>query len=253
MLVLCFHFPMSLCQGSPFIHSFPAFKSEMTDYHNRDNNNYNYRIAAAAAATILTVAIIIATSSIMMMMTTPSAATTTTEAETTMPASSSGVELSPQPIYEERSPPGIITPINETHGVITFSGNGVLTLPNTTQTINTAHNGTALISFTTPSGYAKETIRTENGETATATVYEIVQLNPAAPGEGKGIVIAVFHTNSTGRLAPLNGLILTGIDEFYANQTGLLTLWEWQSGIPLPPATTMEESPSSPTKQQPAS
>ena len=196
-------------------------------------------------------AIIIATSS-MMMTTTPSAATTTTEAETTMPASSSGVELSPQPIYEERSPPGNITRINQTHAISTFSGNGTLTLPNTTQTINTAHNGTALISFTTPSGYAKETIRTENGETATATVYEIVQLNPATPGEGKGIVIAVFHTNSTGRLAPLNGLILTGIDEFYANQTGLLTLWEWQSGIPLPPAATMEESPSSPTKQQPA-
>jgi hypothetical protein len=108
------------------------------------------------------------------------------------------------------------------------------------------HNGTAVISFTTSSDYAKETIRTENGETAAATVYEIVQFNPAAPGEGKGIVIAVFHTNSTGRLAPLNGLILAGINEFYGNQTGLLTLWEWHSGIPLPPDTTMEESPSSP-------
>ena len=169
---------------------------------------------AAAAATILTVAII-ATSN--MMMTAPSAATTTTEAETTTPASLSGVELSPQPIYQERSPSGNITRINQTHAISIFSGNGMLTLPNTTQTINTTHNGTALISSTTSSGYAKETIRTENGETATATVYEIVQLNPAAPGEGKGIVIAVFHTNSTGRLAPLNGLILTGIDEFYVN------------------------------------
>jgi hypothetical protein len=216
-------------------------KSEMTYYHNGDNNNCRI---ASASATILTVAIIIATSS--MMMITPSAAITTTEAETTMPASSSGVELSPQPIYQERSLPGNITRINQTHAISTFSGNGMLTLPNTTQTINTTHNGTALISSTTPSGYAKETIRTENGETVNATVYEIVQLNPAAPGEGKGIVIAAFHTNSTDRLAPLNGLILTGIDEFYANQTGLLTLWEWQSGIPLPPATTMEESPSSP-------
>ena len=212
----------------------------MTYRYNRNNNNYRI---AAATATILTVAIIIAISS--MMMSAPSAATMTTEAETTTPASSSGVELSQQPIYQERSPPGNITPINQTHAISTFSGNGMLTLPNSTQTINTTHNGTALISFTTSSGYAKETIRTENGETATSTVYEIVQFNPAAPGGGKGIVIAVFHTNSTGRLAPLNGLILTGIDEFYANQTGLLTLWEWQSGIPLPPTTTttMEEPP----------
>jgi hypothetical protein len=221
-------------------------KCEMTYCRNKNNNN-NYRIAAAAAApeTTLTVAIIIAISG-MMMVTAPSAATTITEAETTTPASSSGVELSPQPIYQERSPPGNITRINQTHAISTFSGNGTLTLPNTTQTINTTHNGTALISFTTSSGYAKETIRTENGETAAGTVYEIVQFNPAAPGEGKGIVIAVFYTNSTGRLAPLNGLILAGIDEFYANQTGLLTLWEWQNGIPLPPDTTMEESPSSP-------
>ena len=217
----------------------------MTYCHNKNNNN-NYRIAAAAPETTLTVAIIIAISGMMMMVTAPLAATTTTEAETTTPASSSGVELSPQPIYQERSPPGDITRINQTHAISTFSGNGTLTLPNTTQTINTTHNGTAVISFMTSSGYAKETIRTENGETAAATVYEIVQFNPAAPGEGKGIVIAVFHTNSTGRLASLNGLILAGIDEFYANQTGLLTLWEWHSGIPLPPDTTLEESPSSP-------
>ena len=217
----------------------------MTYCHSKNNNN-NCRIAAAAPETTLTVAAIIIAISGMMMVTAPSAATTTTEAETTTPASSSGVELSPQPIYQERSPPGNITRINQTHAISTFSGNGTLTLPNTTQTINTTHNGTAVISFMTSSGYAKETIRTENGETAAGTVYEIVQFNPAAPGEGKGIVIAVFHTNSTGRLAPLNGLILAGIDEFYANQTGLLTLWEWQNGVPLPPDTTTEESPSSP-------
>lgn len=244
MFVLCFHF--SLCVSVEGVLLFIMFllKCEMTYCHNKNNNN-NYLIAAAAPETTLTVAIIIAISG-MMMVTPPSAATTTTEAEITTPVSSSGVELSPQPIYQERSPPGTITRINQTHAISTFSGNGTLTLPKTTETINTTHNGTALISFTTSSGYAKETIRTENGETAASTVYEIVQFNPAAPGEGKGIVIAVFYTNSTGRLAPLNGLILAGIDEFYANQTGLLTLWEWQNGIPLPRDTTMEESPSSP-------
>jgi hypothetical protein len=174
--------------------------------------------------------------------------TTSTTTTTTPPASSSsgGVELSPQPIYEERSPPGAITSINETHGVLTYSGNGMLTLPNTTETINTTHNGTAVLSFTTTSGQGKETIRTEDGETATATVYEIVQFNnPAAlGGEGKGIVTAVFQTNSTGVLAPLNGMIAVGIDEISPTDESHITLWKWESGIPLPTSTTgAEETP----------
>jgi hypothetical protein len=111
----------------------------------------------------------------------------------------------------------------------------MLTLPNATQTINTTHNGTAVISFMTSSGYGKETVRTENGETATATMYEIVQLNnPAAlGGEGKGIVTAVFQTNSTAMLAPLNGTIAVGIDEISPTNESHITLWKWESGIPL--------------------
>ena len=180
--------------------------------------------------------------------TTTGNATNTTSTTITPPASSSGVELSPQPIYEERSPPGAITPINETHGILTYSGNGMLTLPNTTETINTTHNGTAVLSFTTTSGQGKETIRTEDGsETATATVYEIVQFNnPAAlGGEGKGIVTAVFQTNSTGVLAPLNGTIAVGVDNISPTDESHITLWKWESGIPLSTSTTAgaEETP----------
>ena len=168
--------------------------------------------------------------------TTTGDATNTTSTTTTTTTTTSQPELSPQPIYEERSPPGNLTPINETHGILTFTGSGMLTLPNTTQTINTTHNGTAVLSFTTTSGYGKETIRTENGETATATMYEIVQFNnPAAlGGEGKGIVTAVFQTNSTGMLAPLNGTIAVGIDEISPTDESHITLWKWESGIPLP-------------------
>src|SRR5215216_5242994 len=142
------------------------------------------------------------TSSIAIPAASATPATTGNATNTTTTTTSSQPELSPQPIYEERSPPGAITPINETHGILTYSGNGMLTLPNTTQTINTTHNGTAVLSFTTTSGQGKETIRTEDGETATATVFEIVQFNnPAAlGGEGKAIVTAIFQTNSTGVL-----------------------------------------------------
>jgi hypothetical protein len=126
----------------------------------------------------------------------------------------------------------------------------MLTLPNTTQTINTTHNGTAIISFTTSSGYGRETIRTQAGETVTATVYEIVQFNnPAAAtpeGGGKGIVTAVFQTNSTGMLAPLNGVIAAGIDDMSPSGESRVTLWRWESGIPLPTAAT-----TTPTEEPP--
>jgi hypothetical protein len=93
----------------------------------------------------------------------------------------------------------------------------------------------------------KEILTTEDGsESATSTFYEITRFNIQS-GEGRGIAIATFHTNSTtGVLAPLNGMILTGIDELYPDQTGRQTLWEWQSGIPLPPPmTTASPEPSS--------
>jgi hypothetical protein len=184
--------------------------------------------AAIIATTIMSLLVI--TSNI----TPPAAASTTNSNTTTTSSQSSAIDLSPQPLYQERSPEPSITPINQTHATLAFSGDGVLTLPNTTQTINTTSNGTGLISFSTQSGYARETIRTENGsETATATFYEIVQFNPEASGGGggKGIVTAVFQTNSTGILAPLNGMIAAGIDEVMSTGESHVTLWRWESGI----------------------
>jgi hypothetical protein len=188
------------------------------------------------------------TSSIAIPAASATPATTTGNATntTTTTTTASQPELSPQPIYEERSPPGDITPINETHGIFTFSGNGMLTLPNTTETINTTHNGTAVASFTTTSAQGKETIRTEDGEIATVTLYEIVQFsNPALGVEGKGIVTAVFHTDSTGVLAPLNGTIAVGVDEISPTGESHITLWKWESGIPLSTGSTAtaEDSP----------
>jgi hypothetical protein len=208
---------------------------------NKKNNRY---VITATATIIFTLAIMTAS----IMATAPAAATTTTATTT---SSEPGIELSPQPIYQERSSPGNITPINQTHGFFTFTGNGMLTLPNTTQTINTTHNGTAIISFTTSSAYGRETIRTQAGETVTATVYEIVQFNnpAAATPEGggvKGIVTAVFQTNSTGMLAPLNGVIAAGIDDMSPSGESRVTLWRWESGIPLPTAAT-----TTPTEEPP--
>src|SRR3712207_5763037 len=111
------------------------------------------------------------------------------------------------------------------------------TLFRSNQTINVISNGSAIFSFATPSAIAKETIRAPNGETVTTTFYEIIQFsNPAeAPlGGGKGIKIIIFHTNSTGMLAPLDGVIAAGINDLQPSGESELTAWRWESGIPLP-------------------
>ena len=156
---------------------------------------------------------------------------TTIISNSTTDTASSGIELSQQPVLQERTRTVSQTPINYAHMSITFTGNGTLTLPNNIDTIvNFTSNGSALISFVAQSVQGTETIRTENGETATITFYEIVKFNPAT-SEGKGIITAEVNTNPTGTLASLNGMILAGIDDIQSNGESNVTLWEWESRI----------------------
>ena len=230
--------------------------------HLTNKKNNSYVIAAASVAVALFTFAIMATAASNMATITPAAATTTTTAGNTTTTTSSeplsGRKLSSQPIYQESTPPGNVIPINQTHIGATHTGNGTLTLPNSNQTINTTSNGTAIASLATPSAIAKTTIRAPNGETATITIYEIIQFNnPAeAPlGGGKGIKAIIFHTNSTGMLAPLNGVIAVGMNIIQPNGESELTAWRWESGIPLPTTgtpsnTTMDESsPTSPMNE----
>jgi len=114
-------------------------------------------------------------------------------------------------------------------------------LSNSSETIRTTSTGSGIVSII--GSFAGQVIlTTEDGsENATAISYEIARSNKEE-GIGKGIAIAIIHTNSTGRLAPLDGMILVGQEEFQPDGRALLTYWEWQSGIPLPSATTEEPS-----------
>src|SRR5918992_2532586 len=164
---------------------------------------------------------------------------------TTKSAAYSEIELSLQPIYQEHVRDVSETLINQTHAQLVVEGNGTLTLPNSTETIKTISTGGGMVSiFSTFAG--KVILSTEDGsENATATSYEIARSNKEQ-GIGKGIAIAIIHTNSTGRLAPLDGMILVGLEEFQPDGRALLTYWEWQSGIPyvkLKLQSMMQESP----------
>jgi hypothetical protein len=207
---------------------------------NKKNNRY-----VRITATIFTLAIIAVAASSMATAPVAEATATTTEATTTPPVpSSSGIELSPEPVYQERQITVGETAVNQTHVQLDMSGNGTLTLPNTTETISTTSTGSLIVSLD-GTGAGKEVITTEDGsESVTATIYAIARLGMEG---GRGITIALLDTDSTGRLAPLDGMILAGQFEIPPppEEAALITLWEWQSGIPLPPrtATPLEEPP----------
>ncbi len=205
------------------------------------NNRY-----IITAATIFTLAIMIAAVSSMATAPTSATATTTTEEPTTTTTTPpEGIELSPEPVFQEQLRVVNETPINQTHFQITFSGNGTLTLPNTTETISTTTTGSVIVSME-GTAVGEAVISTEDGtENATMKIYAIARFG-IEEGTGRGILIALVHTDSTGRLAPLDGMIWAGQQEFPSEEISSVTLWEWQSGIPLPTATT-----TTPTEEPP--
>lgn len=165
--------------------------------------------------------------------TTSSAITTLiSDSNTTNTATSSAIDLSEQPVLQERTRVESEIQINYAFMSITFTGNGTLTLPNTNinNKVNFTSNGSALISFATQSAQGTETIRTNDGTTATLTYYEIAKFNPTTR-EGEGIIIAEVSTNPNGPLASLNGMILAGIDDIRPNGESNVMLWEWESRI----------------------
>jgi hypothetical protein len=205
---------------------------------NKKNNRY-----VRITATIFTLAIIAVAASSMATAPVAEATATTTEATTTPPVpSSSGIELSPEPVYQERQITVGETAVNQTHVQLDMSGNGTLTLPNTTETISTTSTGSLIVSLD-GTGAGKEVITTEDGSgCVTATFYAIARFGMEG---GRGIMITLLDTDSTGRLAPLDGMILAGQFEIPPppEEAALITLWEWQSGIPLPTGTTTATTP----------
>ncbi len=183
---------------------------------------------------MLTLIAVAATPLMAVEVQTAAAPTTTTTiiGNSTTDITSPGIELSQQPILKEQTRTVSETPINYAHMSITYTGNGTLTLPNDhiDTIVNFTINGSALVSLVTQSAQGTETLRTEDGETAIATFYEIAKFNPAT-GDGNGIITAEIDTNPAGTLVPLNGMILIGTDDIQSNGESNVTFWEWESGI----------------------
>jgi hypothetical protein len=153
---------------------------------------------------------------------------TNTTAITTTSLSSSEIHLSPQPIWEERVRNTGVTPFNQTHSIITFFGNGTLTVPDTGETIYVTNNGTAISSSVTGTSFGRASFFAEDGDSTAITFYEIVKEDPATL-QTRGITTAVFDSNGTGSLVPFNGMIVVGLHEEPPNEDGVTTtLWKWE-------------------------
>jgi hypothetical protein len=137
------------------------------------------------------------TCSILLVSITLMTTTSLAQEENNTTVSSFVLDYSPSPIVDEVVINTGETPINETHTIVTFIGNGTMTVPDTGKTINQSNHGYAIISPVagspgTLSSYGKETVLSEDdGNTTSFTYYEIIQSDTANP-QGKGIIIAVY-------------------------------------------------------------
>ena len=249
------------------INNIPFTQGYKMNHLNERKNSY-FMVAASIATALFALSIIITASSVTATPATASTAAgnnTTTTTNTTAatdagattssssPLPSSGLELSAQPIWDETVRTTGIFPINQTHSMATFEGNGTMTVPDTGETINMTNNGTAFGNIVpqannTVVSYGRENVfSVDDGDTSAITFFEIIQYDPAT-FRGDGLVTAVFDNNATGSLAPFNGMLVVGThEEDPATQTVIIRLWEWESGIPIPApnaaTTTMGGAP----------
>ena len=131
--------------------------------------------------------------------------------------------LAEKPFLIEHGRTLAANPINQTHIQISLAGNGTITLPNSTETVMTKDIGSAIARLTPTGNIAQGQIHisTEDGsENATVFFTEIGQ-------NEKGIGVAYFTTNSTGRLAFLDNMVGVIQDEVQPNGDTFITAWAW--------------------------
>ena len=181
-----------------------------------------FAAAGIGMATLLsTTEVISANASIII----PTGGATETN-ETIMPRSNSNsISLAEKPFLVEHGRTVAANPINQTHIQISLTGNGTITLPNSTETVKTTKDTGSAIARLTPTGNivnGQIHISTEDGsENATVFFTEIGQ-------NQKGIGVAYFTTNSTGNLAFLNNMVAVIEDEIQPNGDTFITAWEWR-------------------------
>ena len=94
-----------------------------------------------------------------------------------------------------------------------LSGGGVLNLPNATNLLNFTSEGNEITDAATSAVVSNETLTlVSGGESAKVSMFQIAHYR-SDDGVQRNAVIGIFATNSTGALAPLDGMIGMGESE----------------------------------------
>jgi hypothetical protein len=153
----------------------------------------------------------------------PAEATETSESIATS-NNNTAISLAEKPFLVEEGKTIAATPINQTHMQITLAGNGTITLPNSTETVKTKDTGNAIARLT-PTGniaHGQIHISTEDGNEKATVFFTEIGKNE------KGIGVAYFITNSTGKLAFLNNMVGVIQDELQPNGNTFISVFEWK-------------------------
>jgi hypothetical protein len=144
--------------------------------------------------------------------------------ESIAPTNTNAIILAEKPFLVEHGKTVAATPINQTHIQISLTGNGTITLPNSTEIVKTKDTGNAIARLTPTGNIAQGHIHinTEDGsENGTVFFTEIGQ-------NGKGIGVAYFSTNSTGKLAFLDNMVGVLQDELQPDGNTVISVFEWR-------------------------
>jgi hypothetical protein len=135
------------------------------------------------------------------------------------------IPLAERPFLVEHGKTVAANPINQTHIAISLAGNGTIMLPNSTEIVMTEDTGNAIARLT-PTGnivHGQIHMSTEDGSENGIVFFTEIGQNE------KGIGVAYFSTNSTGKLAFLDNMVAVIQDEIQPNGDTLITAWEWKA------------------------
>jgi hypothetical protein len=182
-------------------------------------------LAATFAAAGFGIALLAITQGVTASASVTTDATETNESISLSNNSNNAITLANKPFLVEHGRTVAANPINQTHIQISLVGNGTIMLPNSTETVKTKDTGNAIARLTPTGNIAQGQIHisTEDGsENATVFFTEIGQ-------NERGVGVAYFSTNSTGKLAFLDNMVAVIQDEVQPNGDTMITAWEWRA------------------------
>jgi hypothetical protein len=181
-------------------------------------------LAATFAAAGFGIALLAITQGVTASASVTTDATETNESISLSNNSNNAITLANKPFLVEHGRTVAANPINQTHIQISLVGNGTIMLPNSTETVKTKDTGNAIARLTPTGNIAQGQIHisTEDGsENATVFFTEIGQ-------NERGVGVAYFSTNSTGKLAFLDNMVAIFQDESQPDGSTVITAWEWR-------------------------